>query len=122
MEIPPQGRLKRHDCAWEVDLGGTTLLLFPNNSAGFDLHVETYNVAASLERGAATWSVTPVDFGSVKGVKFVRVANALQLKEVHYALEVPGGYCTAQITGPGTDWLESNFEQCFSSNRVTGTQ
>lgn len=120
MEIPPAGQLKRYDAGWELRLGGSTLLLFPNNKAGFELHVETYKVAADVERNSATWSVTPVTFGAVNGVKFERIATALRLKEVHYALEVPGGYCTAQITGPGTDWPEADFEQCFSSIRVTG--
>ena len=118
MKFPPGGRAKKRDTAWEVRLRGVALLLFPNDKTGFDLHIETFNVAAGLEKGAAVWAITPVVFGRVRGVKFVRVASALRLKEVHYALEVPGGYCTGEITGPGTDWDESNLEQCFGSLRL----
>jgi hypothetical protein len=118
MEFPKGARTKRYPPGLEIRLGEITLSIFPSDKESFEVNIETLRLGTQLEKSVANWVTTPIAFGGVSGYKFVREANAVSAKEVHYELEVPGGYASACIVARVMKWTESEFEQCLRSIKI----
>ena len=121
ISTPSGAKLSQYDGVWEGDFGGAHLLISPNDRASLDANIETFNVAVTNQNAQWSCSRTPVSFGAVKGLKFTMISNTLQYKDVHYTLEVPGGYCTANVMHAGVSWCEADLERWLASIRVKGT-
>jgi hypothetical protein len=80
------------------------------------------------ERSESTVTSSPVCFGNVRGTKFVRITNLVNLlgtnyKEAGYLLAAPGGHITVTAIPlskkiNAEKWDESIFENLFHTLRV----
>jgi len=125
VELPPGAKLRRVAGSGDAE----KLVIYKGLWLGIGALPEqaVENLAAPLGHypGRGDYSVVPVDFGAVRGRKFVMQGESWRgaFKQIAYALIVPGGHVYGSISavGKNTDelnWDETPFEICFHTLRV----
>lgn len=125
-ELPPGAKLKRVQGDGEdgklVTLKGLWLVLEAQSKESLE---ETINIVTGPSCGWPEYSEAPVQFGSVTGRKLKLKGQSWggPVKQVDYALTVPGGHVHASISAiskkvDALNWDETPFEACFHTLRV----
>ena len=113
MDLPDGARLKTEQGAWKVRWRGFLFVLGPSTKKGYDQQFEQFKKTGGQYSHLVSKTVTPVTFGSVRGIKHVEIIRDIDSKSVDYVLEVPGGFVDVGILKRGTTWDESEWEQLF---------
>ena len=123
MQFPPGAKTKPIHGGWRWRWRGFTVFVLPSQKACFDAEIELFREPVPEHSSRFTSvSVLPVRLGRVSGFKQVEVVAEVGVKDVRYALRVPGGYATAAIMKKSIEWEEAVFEEWFSTIEVTSDQ
>jgi hypothetical protein len=102
---------------------------FPNLPKLFQLTIQQLEKRQSLNHSVFKFTVLPVVFGDVKGIKCLEDGSLVETMTAKYALKVPGGLVCATLLATGRrideakfKELEDKFEKYFSTIRVVRTQ
>ena len=116
MDLPEGAHIKMEQGVWKVRWRKFQFFLGPLSEKEYHGQSALYSEPATGHYAHLySITVTPVTFGSIRGVKRVEIVREVGSKSVEYALEVPGGFVHAAIIRRGLDWDESEWEQFFPS-------